>query len=604
MSTKNLLGISLLILATFGLLQVGFAQTPPKTMVVAITAEPDPTDLNPIRMITLYWMAETYADLVEWDQNGKTEPGLAQSWTVSPDGLTYTFTLKDGLKWSDGQPLTSDDVAFNFKIFTEQSTFFYYQWASIQVPDSNTVTGFALKPGAIETPDPKTVVFHLSAPSATFFIYAGGWPILPKHYYEGMDLSKNNPDVTTMVGSGAFIPHERVPGDKIVYVANPYYYGGKPFLDQVIFKVYRDPTGAEIGLQSGEANLMLNVPAQDVPALQANSNLVIGTEQPQLNTYIILNHHPKLIDGSDNPVSNLLVRKAIVLSLDLPSILNASFGTFYKDANQIQVPNMYYLGKAVWNSTIPMPEWPYDPTTAAQLLDQAGYPAGAGGRRFTLNLVIAGQPGASIIKMLQLIQSSLKTVGINLELVLMERSAGRQRIFRGAVPKDWNMALGGISSSPDPDVNAFYMVSTLADNGAAGGFNAGGYYNPLVNQLTVLGENTTDVDQRVAIYQRISGIAHEEVAVLELYYPVEIHAWNKMYQGFVLGLGNPPHDYWGIIKHQSLAKVNIVEVTTTTSTEAMPVGPDYTTISAVVIGLVAIVGVAAYMIGRRGKKAN
>jgi peptide/nickel transport system substrate-binding protein len=609
--SKKTVTILLVVLTIIGLMQsalVGYVSGQ-KTLVIAMYQEPQEIDMNPVRMLYTYYTAEAYPSMVEWDKDGNVIPGLAESWSISPDGLTYTYVLRDGLKWSDGEPLTSADVLFTAKVMAEQSTF-WYGWVSpaIQEPKNGTVTGFSLRPGAVETPDARTVIFHLLSPNAPFFIVMGGWPILPKHSWEGMDLSTNNPPMP-MVGSGPFVMQQRVPGEKIVYVANPYYYGGAPKLDQVILKFYRDAATAEIGLQSGEAGLMIGVPTQDVPVLKSNPSLEVGVEQPQTNYYIFFNHHPKLADGSVNPVADVRVRKAIAMSLDMDKMLNASFGgPYYIEANQLQVPNMYYQGKRVWNSSIPMPEYPYDPASAARLLDEAGYPADASGKRFEVNLVVPGAQPANMLKLLQLIQSRLKDVGITLDLVLMEYGSGSDRIYGAAPPKDWNMAYCAQSESPDPDVPAWWIVSTLYGNAGAGGFNAGGYNNTLVDQLVLQGRETVDVDKRVAIYQRISGIVHEELGVLELFYPLEVNAWNKMYQGFILGLGNPQHDYWGMIKADSLVQVHIVEQTTTTPVTTTTTTPtavvDYTTIALAVAVLIIVVGAAAYFAGRRGKKSR
>jgi len=609
MRSKILLVSCVVLLSILQIGMTGIAQQQ-KILVVAITGEPEITELNPVRMTTTYYTAEAYPGLIGWDKDGVVVPDLAKTWDISPDGLTYTFHLRDGLKWSDGQPLTSDDVLFTIKMLTEQSEFWYYLWAPIQVPKAATVTGYAIMPGAVTTPDPQTVVMKLPSPSATFFINAAGWSVLPRHYYEGMNLTAGNPDLSTYVASGPFIPREKVAGDRLVYVANPNYYSGKPALDEVIFKVYRDSTAADIALESGEAGMFPNVPGQDVPALQKVPNLQIGTEQNQVNIYITFNHHQKLADGSTNPVSKLEVRKAIAMSVDLDNILNSSLNGYYKLANQIQVSNMGYLGKSVTNTSIPTPEYPYDPAVAAKLLDAAGYPADASGNRMSLSFVMSsgGRTGStSSLKMMQLIQSRLQAVGIKLDLIVLDEASARQRIRLQAPPKDWNMALWSISSSPDPDTNAYFMVSTLAGNGDAGGWNVGGYFNPIVNDLTVLGENTTGVDKRVAIYQRISGIAHDELAVLELYYQTEVLAWNKMFQGFILGLGNPMHDYWGALKAQSLAQVTLVEATSTTSTtETSSMTPgtgfDYTTIGAVVVVLVIVIGAAVFLARRRSAK--
>ena len=90
-------------------------------LVIGSTSPPTTTDLNPIKIITTYYMAETYASLIGWDSVGNYVPLLAQNWTISSDGLTYTYNLRPNLEWSDGQPLNSSDVAFTFKLITEQA---------------------------------------------------------------------------------------------------------------------------------------------------------------------------------------------------------------------------------------------------------------------------------------------------------------------------------------------------------------------------------------------------------------------------------------------------------------------------------------------------
>ena len=123
--------------------------------------------------------------------------------------------------------------------------------------------------------------------------------------------------------------------------------------------------------------------------------------------------------------------------------------------------------------------------------------------------------------------------------------------------KSWNLALGIISESPDPDTPAFYMVSGLGGNSGAGGFDAGGFNDTNFNNLVLLEENTTGVAQRVALFQQIDSYIHQQLPVLELYYQIEVVAWTSNVNGFTLGLGNPWHDYWGALKCQSLANITL-----------------------------------------------
>ncbi len=155
-------------------------------LIIGTTSQvPSPTDLNPVRNIVTYYLAETYASLIGWDSEGNYVPLLAQNWTVSADGLTYTYNLRPNLKWSDGTPLNSSDVAFTVNLLATQSILWYYLFSPLEQPSNSTLTGEALINGSVTTPSATQVVFHLSAPASTFLIYMGGEPIYPEHYFAG-----------------------------------------------------------------------------------------------------------------------------------------------------------------------------------------------------------------------------------------------------------------------------------------------------------------------------------------------------------------------------------------------------------------------------------
>jgi ABC-type transport system substrate-binding protein len=538
-------------------------------LVIGDTTAPDTTDLNPIKIITTYYMAETYSSMIGWDSQGNLVPLLAQSWSVSASGLNYTFNLRPNLEWSDGQPLNSSDVAFTFNLITEQSPLWYYLFSAIQVPNSSTVTGESLAPGSITTPNATQIDFNLLTPASTFLIYAGGQPIYPEHYYASQNLTANNPNLSTMVGSGPFIPTSYTPGTELDMTANPHYFGGAPHLSGVIFKYFTTSASAEIALESGAIDLLQGVPPPDVSTVAKTPGIVIGTEEDQSNIYLIFNMYPELADNTTNPVSNILVREAIAYALDLPGILNASFGSsqYYKLANQIEVPNMYYNGGPIQNTTIPNPAYPQNVTYAESLLKLAGYPNG-----FTLSLIypsggIASAGTAVTLKMVQLMQSELSQLGITLNLISDDSTDYNNVVFNANPPKTWNLVLSVISESPDGDVAPFYMVSSLGGNSGAGGFNAGGYNVTAFNNLVLEEENTTGAG-RVALFQQIDGYIYQQLPVLEIYYEIQIVAWSNQFQGFELGLGNPWHDYWGSLKMQSLANVSYVGSATSTTSSS------------------------------------
>jgi peptide/nickel transport system substrate-binding protein len=382
-----------------------------------------------------------------------------------------------------------------------------------------------------------------------------------------------------MVGSGPFIPTSYTPGTELDMAPNPHYFGGAPHLSGVVFKYFTDTTSAEIALEGGSINLLQGVPAPDVASITKTAGITIGTEEDQSNIYMIFNMHPQLSDNSSNPVSNLLVRKAIAYALDLPGILNASFGSsqYYRLANQIEVPNMYYGGQSVQNTTIPNPEYPQNLTEAKALLTQAGYPNG-----FTISAIyqssgVALAGSAVTLKIMQLMQSELGSVGITLTLVGDDSTDFDNAVYSANPPKSWNLALNPISESPDGDVAPYYMVSSLGGQAGAGGFNAGGFNDTTLNQLVLLEENTTGVPQRVAVFQKIDSYIHEQLPVLEIYYEVQVVAWSNQLQGFELGLGNPWHDYFGSLKMQSLDNVSLISSITSTTVSSPPTTSNSTT---------------------------
>ena len=566
---------------------VAAASASSNELVIGTTAQiPAPTDLNPIKNIITYYLTETYLSMIGWDSVGNYVPLLAQNWTVSSDGLTYTYNLRPNLEWSDGTPLNSSDVAFTVNLLATQAPLWSYLFSPLEQPNNSTITGESLINGSVETPSATQVVFHLSSPYSPFLIYAGGEPIYPEHYYAGYNLTANNPNYATMVGSGAFIPTSFTPGVELDMAPNPHYFGGAPHLSGVVFKFFTDTTSAEIALEGGSINYLQDVPPPDVSAIAKTPGINIGTEEDQSNIYLVFNMNPTLNDSSANPVSNLMVRQAIAYALNLPSILNSSFGgsQYYHLANQIEVPDMFYNGQPVQNTTIPNPEYPQNVTEAQALLKAAGYPNG-----FTINVVFPstgiGAAGSGVtLKMMQLMAAELSAVGITLTLDAVDQTDFDNQVYNAAPPKSWNLALSVISESPDGDVAPYYMVSSLAGNAAAGGFNSGGYNSTILNGLTQLEENTSGTAQRIAVFQQIDGYIHQQLPVLEIYYELQIVAWSNQYTGFELGLGNPWHDYFGSLKDQSLDNASYIG-STTTNTTSTPM----TTSSSVVVSSSSVV---------------
>ena len=201
-----------------------------------------------------------FSKLVNYDyKTGTIHPDLATKWEVSPDGLKYTFTLREGVKWHDGKPFTSADVKWTYDDLIKEGT---------KAQAFRIIT--TLK--SVEAPDAKTAIFNLSETDALFLVGLAGYygaNVLPKHLYEGTDVRKN-PYNTKPVGTGPFKVVELVTGSHLTLEANPDYYGLGPYLDKLIFKVVPNLATMISTLETGEVGYSApSPPFGDVAASDA-----------------------------------------------------------------------------------------------------------------------------------------------------------------------------------------------------------------------------------------------------------------------------------------------------------------------------------------------
>ncbi len=212
--------------------------------------------------------SKIFDGLVEYGPDLKPRPQLAESWTVSPDSLTWTFKLRQNATWHDGQPFTAADVKFSAEEV----------WLKIS-PASRRVLQYLTR---IDTPDAHTVVLHLSKSTpATFGILDSlGTPILPKHLYENTDI-RNNPYNNKPVGTGPFVFKEWLRGDRIVLDRNDKYWApGQPYLDRLTWKITPDVSGRATALETGAAQYGERNPVTfaDADRLAKLPNLVVSQE--------------------------------------------------------------------------------------------------------------------------------------------------------------------------------------------------------------------------------------------------------------------------------------------------------------------------------------
>ncbi|MBI4588432.1 MAG: hypothetical protein HY725_06305 [Candidatus Rokubacteria bacterium] len=436
--------------------------------------------------------------------------GLAESWQVSTDSRTFTFKLRRGVKWQDGADVTSADVAFT--------------WEKLIDPKSGSPFASLLPTiERVETPDPLTVVIRLKDPSASFLAWA--WlGIIPKHVWEKEDV-KTSAYNQKPIGSGPFKLVSWNKGDSMVFEANPAYFRGRPAVDRVILKVIPDANVAFSALERGEVDafvfrgLVGGVPWPIVERLKKNPAFVVR-EFP-------VSSIQSLHFGMEHPVfRNLKVRQAVAHAIDRQAIIsNILFGKGQIVDNSIAPPTF----AAFHNPNVRRYE--FDPAKANRLLDEAGYPRGATGVRFTT--VLYGTPGARA-RMDEIIRENLKAVGIEASLenyewatyfdrIRMTRELGKRGLF----------SLLSVSRVPDPEDNLGFVYGKNANKPA--GRNYSEYVNPKVDELIEQGRREANPAKRAALYKEIQAILADDLPMLPLYLAVGVDIWKASLKGVTSG---------------------------------------------------------------------
>ena len=313
---------------------------------------------------------------------------------ISADGKTITFELRPNLKWSDGEPLTSEDVAFTVGVINDPKT------------DIVDRTGFDLIT-RVETPTKTTVVIHLAHPygaivSALFCDIDA--PILPKHLLAGKDV--NTADYMQLpIGAGPFRFTKWLRGDRVELEANPYYFRGAPKLKQIIYRIIPSTQSTAIALKTGEADIWPNASLDEAELLK---------DVPTLKRITLSGVRPALFmfNTTSASVGDARVRNALRLALNRSSIVERSYrGGGELDESIVSKNDPSYLH---------IPPVPYNVAKAAALLDAAGWKAGADGVRMKdgkpLHITLvggAGNPG--VAQILELARADWQRVGAVVE---------------------------------------------------------------------------------------------------------------------------------------------------------------------------------------------
>jgi peptide/nickel transport system substrate-binding protein len=463
------------------------------TLRMAIIADPV---LNPI--LTMGIQSTTickvlYSGLCRPDPvTLEPRPDLAKSWQVSRDGLTWTFTLRDDVKWHDGKPFTAEDVKWTL----EERATAKGAWRGPRV----------LK--TVEVVEPHAVRFHLTQPFAPLAVLMGFTQYIgPKHLLQGKDqaefaeFNKKNP-----IGTGPFKMKEFVTGQHVTLTANPDYFLGRPYLDTFVFKVIPDVNVQVAQLKTGELDFALIEP-QNIAAVK-------GVPDLKLDVVDYVNHYYIAFQIKNPLFADPRVRLAMIYAVDRQTMVEKVLLGYGTVATGTISPA---LGWAYNPNLKPLP---YDPQKAQALLAEVGWKAGPGGIltkdgkpfKFTLS-VDKGNPARE--QAATIAQQFYKKLGMDVTLETMEWAAFASKRWLG---REYDAMYMWWITSPDPDQLDYY--------GTGGANNHSSYSNPEVDKVLLEAQQITDRERRRQLYYRFQELEMSDPPLATLYSPKEIRVTN------------------------------------------------------------------------------
>ncbi len=451
--------------------------------------------------------------LITFDEQQRPQPSLATSWTVSDDGKTITFKLRQGVKWHDGKEFTSADVQFSAMEI----------WKKIHPRGRNTFAAIT----SVDTPDKYTAVFRLSHPSLVIFssLNANEGQILPRHLYEGTDILKN-PYNLKPIGTGPFRFKEWQRGQYIVLERNPSYWEpNKPYLDRLIFRVIPDASSRAAALESGDAQYAPfdQVPLSDVKRIAALPNLAISLDgYAWQSAYVFLEFNLR------NPVlQNIKVRQAIAHAIDKQALINTVWYGLGKPATG-PIPSSlktFYTADGV-------PQYNFDPAKAEKLLDEAGYPRKADGVRFRLNQEYQNFH-ETFKNNAEFIRQALKRVGIEVTIRNRDIAGHLKAVY---TDHDFDINTGRWVPTLDPEVGSFRHYWSKAIATGVPWTNASGYNNLKFDKLIESIQVEPNAKKRVELFHQFQRLAETDLPVIPLIEQANFTVYNKA----VHGLGKAP----------------------------------------------------------------
>ncbi|WP_339061181.1 ABC transporter substrate-binding protein [Tepidibacillus marianensis] len=442
----------------------------------------------------------------------EVEPALAEKWESSTDGLTWTFHLKQGVKFHDGTDFDAEAVVFNFNRWMDKSNPYHkgdFPYYSYMFGGFKGDKGHVIK--EVVAKDKYTVEIKLNTPQGPFLnnIAMPAFAIAsPKAIKEKGDQFGKNP-----VGTGPFVFKQWLPNDKIVLTKNPnYWVTGYPKLEQLIFKAIPDNSARFTALQSGDVDLIDGVNPDDVTTAKNNPNLKVWL-RPSMNVgYLSFNTQKK-------PFDNIKVRQALSMAVNKQGLIKA----FY---NGLAEPAKNPIPPSLWSYNDEVKDYEYNLEQAKKLLAEAGYPNG-----FETDFWYMPVPRPYIPqgkKMAEAMQADFEKIGVKTKLVTEEWSSYLDKTGKG----EHSMALfGWTGDNGDPD-NFLYVLLDKDNAKAPDAGNISFYKNNALHEILIKAQQSSDQAERTKLYKDAQVIIHNDAPWVPLVHSTPPLIGKKNIEGF------------------------------------------------------------------------
>lgn len=443
---------------------------------------------------------------------GDAAPLIAKEMpTISADGKTYTFKLREDAKWTDGQPVTSADVVFTYRLM--------YDPLYVDVAFSRRAQAEA-NIASVTAPDPHTVVITTKTVYAPLILQFGMWGLLPEHVLgkmSGKEINTADFNQTPNVTNGVFKFVKWDKGTQITFARNENYYRGAANLDTYVFKILGSGTAVADQLRTGEVDFGYVEPSS-LAAIEASANLNVKKFTVPTVEMLFLQLNPS------KPVSKILgdkaVRKALYTAIDRQALVDGAAFKQGEPAISFYPPSAF-----VFNPNV-QPTYTFNKDQAASMLDAAGWKLDSSGIRskggVKMSLTFLGQSGNKTHELIfQIVQQQWKAVGVDLKSKFLEF----QQYISAFFGHNFDLLAFTLTQLQDPDGSLSVIWNSA--NAKPGGANAGDYENPALDKLMDQANAVVDRNARKAIYQQIQNILADDLPYLGLFFEKKLWGINK-----------------------------------------------------------------------------